>query len=620
MSLIQSENISRRFGTKILFNKINFTIAEGERIALIGINGSGKSELLKILAGLDKADEGIVRRSGNANIVFLEQDPLQTAEGSVADYIFSASDEFTSAVRMYFTSTRQKEKDTSDSGRAVLEMDRLNAWSHEAKAREILSRLGIHDLSDSLNKLSGGQRKRVAIARALFVKPDVFIMDEPTNHLDLDAIGWLEGYLNREVKTILVVTHDRFFLDSVCNGIIELSGGELNRFSGNYENYLEKKSAMIESGESATTKARNLLRKELEWARRMPKARGTKSKKRMEGVEELKKKAEGISPAGELQIQTRMNRGGNSILELRSVTKNFGEKKILDAFSYIFRKRERLGIIGENGVGKTTFLELITGAQQAVSGEITKSQNTKFAYFRQQEPVFRKGEKVIEIITAIADTIENASGGQLTASQFLSDFQFPPPQQQVLAERLSGGEKRRLELARILISQPNFLILDEPTNDLDLATMNALESFLDEFAGCLIIVSHDRFFMDRLCEHLFVFEGDGIVRDFPGNFSQYRESRKLLEEKSPMESQAEAMVKTKEKTKNSKITFGERRELESLSAELDDLEKKKSELENFLATGEENFEMLSKWGTELEKVNSRLDAIAERWMELDEKE
>ncbi|MCU0352858.1 MAG: ATP-binding cassette domain-containing protein, partial [Cytophagales bacterium] len=523
MNYVSAESIGKAFSDRWLFRNISFGVSKGDKVALVGPNGIGKSTLLRILAGTMPPDEGKVSTRREITIGFLSQQPDFEPESSVLDTLFATQHPALAAIKAYEHALAHADQPDL-LAEAITRMDAAEAWEFETQVRQILGTLGIHDLDQKVGSMSGGQQKRVAMARVLIERPDLLILDEPTNHLDLEAIEWLEHHLSAQAVTLLLVSHDRYFLDAVSNVIVEIDNGQLYRYQGNYAYFLEKKAEREAMQAAETEKARNLLRKELEWMRRQPKARGTKAKYRIDAFYELKEKASQTKNNAQLELSVKTTRLGNKIVELHDVSKSFGDRPLVRDFTYVFKKQDRIGIVGKNGVGKTTFLNLLTGQLMPDSGTVDRGDTTQFGYYTQQELIYKPNQRVIELVQEIAEVVTLANGQTLTASQFLNLFLFPPAKQWDLVEKLSGGEKRRLQLLRVLIKNPNFLILDEPTNDLDLTTMNVLEDFLENFGGCLLIVSHDRYFMDRLVEHLFVFEGEGRIRDFPGNYTDYRES------------------------------------------------------------------------------------------------
>ncbi|MGZ3850655.1 MAG: ABC-F family ATP-binding cassette domain-containing protein, partial [Flavisolibacter sp.] len=521
MHYVSAENLSKSYGVKPLFHQISFHVSEGDKIALVARNGSGKSTLLKILAGKEVADEGKLWINKNVEVAFFEQEPQLEEGRTVLDNIFHVAHPVMNAIKAYEAAV--EEQDDARISACLVQMDEMNAWDFESKVKQILGKLNIHQLYQDVSTLSGGQRKRIALAKTLIDigfehKHVLLIMDEPTNHLDVSMVEWLEHYLNKENVTLLLVTHDRYFLDAVCQEVWEMGEGNLYVHKGDYENFLEKKAQREESEAASVDKARNLYRKELEWMRKQPKARTTKSKSRIDAFYEVEQKAKQNLQEQQLQLQSKMNRLGGKTVELKKVYKSFGDKVILKGFDYTFKKGERVGVVGKNGAGKSTFINMLQQLEPPDSGKINVGDTVVFGNYSQQGLEIKEDMRVIEYVKGIAENFPLASGGSLSAAQFLNLFLFPPEQQYTYISKLSGGEKRRLHLLTVLFRNPNFLILDEPTNDLDLPTLSVLENFLLDFPGCLIIVSHDRYFMDRLVDHLFVFEGEGVVSDFPGNY------------------------------------------------------------------------------------------------------
>jgi len=627
MHYVSAEGLTKSFGIQPLFKNISFHIEEGDKIALVARNGTGKSTLLKILAGKETADEGKVVINKEVTIALFEQEPVFNEQLSVLENIFHHKHPVINAIAAYEDACDAR--DTERINAAIVKMDELSAWDFDSKVKQILGRLNIHHLQQPVSTLSGGQRKRAALARTLIDigfehKHALLMMDEPTNHLDVEMVEWLEHYLSKENITLLLVTHDRYFLDAVCDEIWELDRSALYVYKGNYENYLEKKAARTESETASIEKAQNLYRRELEWMRRQPKARTTKSKSRQDNFYEIEKKATQKAPQAELQLQVKMNRLGGKVVEMKKVYKRFGEKEILKGFDYTFKRGEKIGIIGKNGVGKSTFINIILGTETADSGKINTGDTVVFGSYSQQGLVVKEDMRVIEFVKNIAENFTLAGGGSLSAAQFLQLFLFDPDKQYTYISQLSGGEKRRLHLLSILFRNPNFLILDEPTNDLDLPTLSVLENFLASFPGCLIIVSHDRYFMDRLVDHLFVFEGNAVVRDFPGNYSQYRMWKK---EQEAIESTS-GPQKT-HKTNNSgvaseagkkelRLGFKEKREMEQLEKEIYDLTGEKEMIASKLNSGELPFEELKTLSERMGVVSRMLDQKEMRWLELSE--
>ncbi len=626
MNLLSAEFISKAFSEKWLFQNISFGVSQGEKVGLVGINGAGKSTFLKILAGLVQPDTGSVSVRKGTKVVYLEQQPTFEHHETVLDSIFNDPSPLVMAVKRYQSLTEQASASHSELQAALEAMEKHQAWNFEAEVKEMLGKLGIHDLTLRTYTLSGGQRKRIALARALLAKPDVLILDEPTNHLDLDVIEWLEDYLSTSTLTVLLITHDRYFLDKVTNQILELDEGKLFRYNGKYDYFLEQKILRRQQLETETEKAQNLMRKELDWIRRQPKARGTKARYRVEAFEGIKEKASVKAGGPALQINLQTSRQGKKILELANISKSFGEKKLLDHFTYIFRRGERIGIVGKNGVGKTTLLRILTGLMRPDSGVIDKGENTIFGYYTQEHDNFEGAKKVIDVVKDVAEVIKTENGSIITASQLLTLFLFPPAKQYDDVQKLSGGEKRRLQLLKLLMLNPNFLILDEPTNDLDIVTLNVLEEYLLSFGGCLLVVSHDRYFMDKLTDHLFVFEGEGKVKDFPGNYSDYKD---YLQEKKQQEAAQNAAQKLAEAQQKSttmpksngertkvKLSFKEQQEYEMLDKLLPQLEAKKGQLEAQLGQQSSDYSKIKELSEEIERLAAEIDEKSMRWLEL----
>ncbi len=619
MNLLSAENLSHSFGDKWLFKEISIGLNLGDKVALIGTNGTGKTTLLSFLAGREQPDSGMVSVRKGTRIGYLEQSPAFDGALSVMDVVFADDNIVARTVKEY-------EKALMGDNEAILTstldaMHRHKAWDFESKAKEVLGRLGIHDVQAYFGQLSGGQKKRVALARILLEEPDLLILDEPTNHLDLSTIEWLEGYLNTANTTFITVTHDRYFLDKVCNLTVELEGGNLYTYKGNYAYFLEKKAERENIESAEIDKARNLMRKELEWIRRQPKARGTKAKYRVDAFEDLKDKAGQRKYDDKIDLNVRSSRLGSKIIELQSVGKRYGEKELIHNFLYTFRKGDRIGIVGPNGTGKTTLLRMITGNLRPDNGQVVRGDTVKFGYYTQSELDYKNGQRVSDMVKENAEVVRLGTGQTVTVSQYLQAFLFPPNKQHDYVEKLSGGEKRRLQLLLMLMSEPNFLILDEPTNDLDITSLNVLEEFLANFPGCLLIVSHDRYFLDRLVDHLFVFEGDGRIRDFPGNYTDYRN---WLEEngnttgelKAPKQVPVARKQEPAEEQKR-KASFKEKKEFDTLEQEIADLESRKSELLSFLEKGGDHVQLLE-WSKQLEEVSELLSAKELRWLELSE--
>lgn len=627
MNYLSAESVTKSFGDKVLFDRISFGVDQGEKVALVGINGSGKSTLLKIIFGKEPPDEGQVTFRNDLAVAFLPQNPSFNNEDTVMASIFNSGNEVLSLIKEYEFHLLHAGNPDSQKKLAGLisKMDHMDAWDYESQIKQILGKLGIHDLEQKIDALSGGQKKRVALAKTLIDKPDFLILDEPTNHLDLDTIEWLENYLAAANMALLLVTHDRYFLERVANVILELEDGNIYRHKGNYSYYLEKKAEREEQQAAEIGKAKNLLRKELDWMRRQPRARGTKAKYRIDAFHDLQEKASRSHDKSKLELSIRANRQGGKILEIDHLSKSFGEQRVVHDFSYIFKKQDRIGIIGPNGAGKSTFLNMITGNLLPDTGEINKGQTTVFGYYTQEELTFKPDQRVIDIVKEIAEVVKMADGREISASQFLQHFQFPPKMQYNVVEKLSGGEKRRLQLMRVLIKNPNFLILDEPTNDLDLITLNILEDFLLNFGGCLLLVSHDRYFMDRLVNHIFVFEGEGRIRDFPGNYTDYRDHIKAQQARATDGKQAGNKSEKKEgkgeqKTPATarKLSFKEKKEYEQLEKEINALEEHKQALIARLNSGTEDHVQLTAWSLEIETTTQLIEEKSDRWLELAE--
>lgn len=622
MNILSIENLTKTYGERVLFTNITFGVSMGDKIAIVAKNGSGKSTLMKILAGKDIADSGKVVFRNDIKVGYLDQNPFLQEDKTIEENIFSADNDIIKAIKQYEellenTSIANHDEELQ---KAISAIDNLNAWDFENKVKVILGKLDIHQLNREVKTLSGGQKKRIALAKLLLDEPDLILMDEPTNHLDIEMIEWLENYLTRSNITLLMVTHDRYFLDNVCTEVIELDRQSIYQYKGDYEYFVEKKAEREQALMSEIDKAKNTMRKELEWIRRMPKARGTKSKSRIQAFEDIKKVATQRFNSTELKLNVKMNRIGSKVLEMKKVNKSFGDKVILKGFDYTFNSNERIGVVGKNGIGKSTFLNMIMGIESPDSGKINHGETIIFGYYSQSGILNKDDKRIIEVVKDIAEVIPLADGSKLTASQFLTLFQFPPDMQYNYVGKLSGGEKRRLFLLTILIKNPNFLILDEPTNDLDLITLSILEDFLLNFQGCVMIVSHDRYFMDRLVDHIFVFEGDGIVKDFNGNYTEYRIQLDLKAEAPMIEASTQVeksiVVETKKKTK---MSFKEKFEFENLEKEMERLEKEKSELTDKLSTTSKH-EELQAWSNRINQISKLLDESTMRWLELSELE
>lgn len=618
MNYLSAELVAKTFSDRWLFRNISLGISQGEKLALVGNNGVGKSTLLKILTGEIQPDEGKVSFKEGIRPGFLTQQPHVDDNLTVKDVLFSDANEVAKTVKEYEDCIHHPET-SAERMQAVLErMEELKAWDYEAKVNEIIGKLGVPDLDKKFGELSGGQRKRIFLAQLLLLEPDLIIMDEPTNHLDLSAIEWLENYLSGQQVTLIMVTHDRYFLDNVATEILELDRGQLFRYKGNYAYFLEKKSEREEILKAEVAKARNLLKKELEWMRRQPKARGTKAKYRIEAFYDLKEKASQDLRKDRLELDIKESRQGGKILEVNGIFKSYGSQNIVDNFSYVFKKGDRIGVVGKNGVGKSTFLDMITGKLRPDRGEILPGVTTKFGYFTQEAISLNQSVRVIEEVKAIAEFITLSDGTQVSASKFLDSFLFPPEKQYNFVEKLSGGEKKRLQLLKLLVTNPNFLILDEPTNDFDIDTLNVLEDFLDKFTGCLLLVSHDRYFMDHLVNQLFVFEGDGKIRLFNGNYSDYRNW--VTEQEEPETEPVPESVKERipAAPEKRKLSYKEKQEFEQLQGEIQALETQKAEVTELLNSGTTDHVKLQEWSEQIKKLSSAIEDKTLRWLELSE--
>ena len=621
MNFLSAENISKSFTERWLFKNITVGIAEGQKVALVGINGSGKSTLLKVLAGKIMPDNGNITFRKGTTVGFLDQEPDLNPEHTVYESLFSAESDTIKAVKAYEIAIESGNGDLMQT--AMERMDELNAWDYDSRVKEIIAKTGLEHLDQKIQTLSGGQKKRVALAQLLIEDPQFIIMDEPTNHLDLETIEWMETYLTQKNKTLLLVTHDRYFLDAVVDQILELEDGAIFKYDGDYSYFLEKKAEREQIKDAEIEKARNTMRKELDWIRRQPKARGTKAKYRVDAFYVLKEKAEQRKIQQKLELNLKTSRLGGKIIEADKITKSYAGKDIVKDFSYVFKKKDRIGIIGKNGVGKTTFLNMLTGLTPPDTGRVDKGQTVTFGYFSQMGLDIDGDQRIIEVVKEIAEFIETGDGVKISASQFLSLFLFPPEMQYTYVNKLSGGEKKRLQMLTILVRNPNFLILDEPTNDLDLVTLSVLEEFLLNFGGCLLIVSHDRYFMDKLADHLFIFEGEGVIKDFPGNYSQYREfleeeeelEKARAEEKIPV---AIAAIAT-EKVESKKLSFNERKEYDTIESELAALESVKQSTIALLSAGGDDHKMIAELSKKVKEISSEIEQKTERWMQLAEK-
>ena len=621
-SYLQIENLTKSFGDRLLFGDVTFGVFEGDKIGLIAKNGSGKTTLLRIIAGEEDYDSGAVVFRNDLKVAFLHQMPEFDLNLMVIDVCLSGNDAITETIKEY--------EDSLATGDAVLmanaisRMDAVGGWDYEDRMKQVLTQLNITDFNQPVRELSGGQRKRLALAKAIISNPEFLILDEPTNHLDVEMIEWLEDYLKRSRMTLLMVTHDRYFLDRVCTKIIELDDKQIYSYDGNYDYYLSKREERINAQNAELAKVKNLLRTELEWMRRQPQARGTKAKYRIDAFYDLSERAKFKRDDSSVSLTVNSSYIGNKIFEARNVSKKFGDRVILDNFSYVFARYEKLGIIGDNGVGKSTFIKLLQGIEQVDSGSFDIGETVKFGYYSQEGIQFDENEKVIDAVRKIAEVVCFDERTRYTASQFLQLFLFSPSAQQDYIGKLSGGEKRRLYLATVLMHKPNFLILDEPTNDLDIVTLEILEDYLHKFKGCVIIVSHDRFFMDRTVDHLFVFEGNGRIKDFPGNYSEYREWKSLQKEEDVAVKEKKSIQRKSQddnRQKSKRLTFNERKEFESLSVEIESLESEKKTLEAELSSGQiSDYEQVTEKSKRISEIIGLLDEKEMRWLELSEKE
>ena len=613
MNYISVENISKSYGDRILFNNISFGINKSQKIAFVAKNGTGKTSILNIIAGIDIPDEGQVIQRKDIQVAYLSQNQIFDNHLTIEETIFATENRILPIIKQYEKALENPE-DSENYQKAFDLMDQNNAWDFETQYKLVLSKLKLNNLSLRVDKLSGGQKKRLSLAILLINKPDLIILDEPTNHLDLEMIEWLEDYFKKEKITLFMVTHDRYFLERVCNEIIELDHGELYKYKGNYSYYLEKKEERISLEATITNKAKNLFKKELDWMRRQPKARTTKSKSRIDDFFKIKEKAHKRRQDHSVQLEINMARLGSKILELHKLKKSFGDLKILDGFEYVFKKGERIGIIGKNGTGKSSFLNILTNKEPVDTGKVVVGDTVKFGYYTQKGIVVKEGQKVIEVIKEFGEEIPLAKGRRISASQLLERFLFDKKKQYDFVEKLSGGEQKRLYLCTVLIQNPNFLILDEPTNDLDVITLNVLESFLLDFPGNLIVVSHDRYFMDKIVDSLFVFRGNGIVENFPGNYSDYR----AYEDSKPKEKVIKIEKQQKESTppNKTKLSFVEKREFGSLEEDIDRLVRKKKAIESSFLNQELTQPQIQEKSEELQQVLSSLEEKEERWLEL----
>lgn len=613
MNYLSVENISKSYGERVLFKDISFGISKDQKIAFVAKNGTGKTSILNIIAGLDTPDEGQVVSRKDISIAYLAQSDDLNPDLTIEETIFATDNKILSIINQYEKALKNPEE--AEAYQAAFDlMDQYNAWDFETQYKQILSKLKLDDLSQKISSLSGGQKKRLSLAIVLISKPDLLILDEPTNHLDLEMIEWLESFFAKEKITLFMVTHDRYFLERVCDEILELDNGKIYKYKGNYSYYLQNKEERLALEATNLSKAKSLFKKELDWMRRQPKARTTKSKSRIDDFFEIKKKAHQRRKDHTVQLEINMERLGSKILELHKLHKSFGDKVILNGFDYVFKRGERIGIIGKNGTGKSSFLNIITQKSPVDAGKVIIGETIKFGYYTQAGIQIKEGQKVIEVIKEFGEFIPLTKGRKISASQLLERFLFDKKKQYDFVEKLSGGEQKRLYLCAVLIQNPNFLILDEPTNDLDVVTLNVLENFLLDYPGNLLVVSHDRYFMDKIVDALFVFRGDGIVENFPGNYSDFRAYDSSAEKE--VEKEKPVVQKAEKKTTKSSLTFNEKREFGALEAEIDRLQKRKTTIEQQFVNVEIAADDINKKSKELQDIINTLEQKEERWLEL----
>lgn len=619
--LLQIDSLTKSFGELLLFRDISFGIAEGDKIGLVARNGSGKTTLLNIIAGRESHDDGRVVFRNDVRFAYLEQSPQYDPELTVLEACFSADNETVKLIARYEEMLSSQDQTGLDE--LLLQMDLLKAWDYEQRIKQILSQLKITDFHQKMGELSGGQVKRVALANVLISEPELIIMDEPTNHLDLEMVEWLEEHLNRNRMSLLMVTHDRYFLDRICTQILEIDEKQLFSYKGNFSYYLEKREERVATQNTEVDRARNLMRKELDWMRRQPQARGTKAKSRIDAFYSLEEKAQRRREEEGVRLAARGSYIGKKIFEAKHVTKRFGDIRITNDFNYIFSRYEKMGIVGNNGTGKSTFVKMLLGKEMPDSGGFEIGETVNFGYYSQEGLQFDEQMKVIDVVQNIAEVIDLGNGSKLTASQFLQHFLFSPEKQHNYVYKLSGGEKRRLYLCTVLITNPNFLVLDEPTNDLDIITLNILEEYLTGFKGCLIVVSHDRYFMDKVVDHLLVFHGEATIQDFPGNYTQYRqwkadEQKKEVEEQKTIRQETDPR-KNKPLEEKKKLSFKEKREFDALEGEIELLETEKTRITESLSSGMLPPEELMEKSSRLSEIMDLIDEKTMRWLELSER-
>jgi len=614
LNYLNVENISKSYGEVTLFKGITFSIHKGQKIAFVAKNGTGKTSILKIISGEDSSDSGNITYRKNIAVSFLSQDPKFDDSLTIEQSVFNSENPILKVIANYEKAILKSE-DEENYQKAFEDMELFQAWDFETQYKQILFKLKLDKINQKVGELSGGQKKRLSLANALINKPDLLVLDEPTNHLDLEMIEWLESYFAKENITLFMVTHDRYFLERVCNEILELDQGELHSYKGNYSYYLEKRKDRVERQAIEHGKVKQLFKKELSWMRKQPKARTTKSKSRIDDFKEIKQRAQQRRVEHEVQLELNMERLGTKIIELVKVSKSYEEKVILDQFNYMFQRGERVGIIGKNGTGKSTFLDILTGKTGPESGKIIIGDTVKFGYYTQNGIKVKEDQKVIDVVRDFGDFIPLKKGKQISAQQLLERFLFSRQKQYDFVEKLSGGERKRLYLCTILIQNPNFLILDEPTNDLDIVTLNVLESFLLDFPGCVIVVSHDRYFMDKVVDHLLVFKGNGDVEDFPGNYSDYRS----YEDSKPVFKKEPKKDKIWKGSSKNKLSYNEEKELKNIETKIKSLVHKKKELEKEFVNDSLSQDKILLMSKKLEKVINEINTREERWFELSSK-